>query len=555
MEAFVGLADLLTKPNRTRACSLLTMSVSGSRSTARSKPNARVRTTSSTRKSASGRGSKSASSAEMQDDKLERDMLSSAHVNDVLEECSRLILFDDVLEDEVVQNLLNLLEAVYQLDKEEDESLRGPVSESYRDYFSSLAAPGLSWTDRFLSLLLHSDNVFSLACQKKNPVDMPEALLSAAKHDLDILQKLFRFDPKRIAELVSFYLGVPVPAWQMQDHERSEFLMTVDGNQRTLRLQFEDTLSSWADLVPELRSNYMVRGSGFFADHKFFLLGLEDAEFIPVETPDEVILDDIFGNRRQKKALRQNFEFLLQGLAAHHVLLAGSRGSGKSSLVKACVNTYADRGLRLVEIESAIDMETFRSIFAELSGRAQKFVIFVDDFNYDVDEEEYRCLRKVLDGSCVKIPQNVIICVTSCRYADLQKNIIAGDAEGEELYLEEDVLGFSDRFGTILIFEEATKEKYLNTVKYLVSRVGIGEIGADILELRAFQFAKAKGGYCGRIAKQFVNFLSSEQSFLKSEMNDCRSNIGRINEARSNAEEPEPSPDVQPRTGNDGKKQ
>mmetsp|Transcript_22063 Transcript_22063/g.89480 ORF Transcript_22063/g.89480 Transcript_22063/m.89480 type:complete len:555 (-) Transcript_22063:77-1741(-) len=554
MPAFVVLVDLLTKPNRSRACSLTTMSVSGSRSTARSKPNARVRTTPSSRKSASGRGSKSASAAETEEDRLERDMLSSAHVTDVLEECSRLMFFDDVLEDEAVQNLLNLLEAVDQLDKENDESLRGPVSESYRDYFSALAEPGLSWTDRFLSLLLYSDNTFSLTCQKKNLADMPDALLSAAKHDLNILQKLFRFDPKRIAELVSFYLGAPVPTWYVQDRERSDFLMTVDGNERTLRLQFEDTLSSWADLVPELHSNYSQRGSGYFADRKFFLLGVEDAELIPVETPDEVTLDDIFGIRRQKKVLRQNFEFLLQGLAAHHVLLAGSRGSGKSSLVKACVNTYADRGLRLVEIESAVDMETFRSIFAELAGRAQKFVLFVDDFNYDVDEEEYRCLRKVLDGSCVKIPKNVIICVTSCRYADLQKNIIAGDAEGEELYLEEDVFGFSDRFGTMLIFEDATKEKYLDTVKYLASRAGIGEIGADILELRASQFAKAKGGYCGRTAKHFVNFLSSEQSFLKSEMNDCRSNIGKINEARSNAEETEPSPDVQPPPGDDGKK-
>lgn len=473
----------------------LAMKLNGSRPSpkARSKPNGRVRTTPvrkalSTTGGSGGRGSKAAAAAaEEEEDKAmegredERMMLS-----EILEECRKLLFYRRVVEDEVVESLLMVLEALelFGDNDEDDNGDESAIMEAYRDYFCALAEAGTSWPDKFLSLVLYSDNVFSNSAQKKPLDELPDALLSAAGHDLSILQKLFRFDPQTIANLVNSRFSNKasvLPMWTVDASKREEFHKRLDRKEYELRAAFESN-EKWSELLQPLHGMYRGRGCGQFAEHNFFLWDSDLAELKPVTSQDDVVLEDIYGTRRQKKVFRQNLEFLFAGLRAQNILLTGPRGTGKSALAKAFVNSNAHRGLRLIEIDSLLDIESFRALFVQLKDRAEKFVLFVDDFNFDVDEEEYRCMRKLLDGSGLKIPQNVILCVTSSRYTDSQGRVTAGlassDTEAEDIYFEEDIFGLCDRFGTILGLEESTRERYLDMVKHLAERAGISDIGS-----------------------------------------------------------------------------
>eukprot|EP00190_Bangiopsis_sp_CCMP1999_P000855 CAMPEP_0198738224 /NCGR_PEP_ID=MMETSP1475-20131203/68262_1 /TAXON_ID= ORGANISM="Unidentified sp., Strain CCMP1999" /NCGR_SAMPLE_ID=MMETSP1475 /ASSEMBLY_ACC=CAM_ASM_001111 /LENGTH=543 /DNA_ID=CAMNT_0044502095 /DNA_START=304 /DNA_END=1935 /DNA_ORIENTATION=- len=515
-------------------CAPAYMKVSGSRSPARSKQNARVR--SATRKTTAGggssRGTKSSSADAENEQVPEKDVLSSVHVTELLDECSQLLFFNDVLEDELIGSLLTLLGALEDLDREDEES-RAAVMGGYRDYFGALASDVQTWVNRLISLILSSDNQFSSLSQVKKAEELPKAVVKAAAHDLLILQRLLVLDPEKIVSLVAHKLGITLPAWTVSADEESGFWQGLDEEEKKLREALGDT-APWNTKLDVLSNFYFKKGAGIYNDHTFFVWDNDAADIVPVESTDNVVVEDIYGNRRPKKIMGQNFEFLLSGLSAQHVLLTGARGSGKSSMVKAFVNSFAHKGLRMIELDGVLELEDYHTIFAEIENRAQKFVLFVDDFNCDFNDEEFRCLRKVLDGSSVRVPKNAVFVVTSGRFVELQKSNAMDDPDPEDILVEEDIFGFCDRFGSLLTLEDPTKEHYLETVKYLAERAGVGEVGSDILELRASHFAKVRGGYCGRTARHFISFLTSEQIFLKSEMNDCRSNIGRISEASGN---------------------
>eukprot|EP00188_Purpureofilum_apyrenoidigerum_P004345 Plantae.Rhodophyta-Purpureofilum_apyrenoidigerum.ctg4846.p1 GENE.Plantae.Rhodophyta-Purpureofilum_apyrenoidigerum.ctg4846~~Plantae.Rhodophyta-Purpureofilum_apyrenoidigerum.ctg4846.p1 ORF type:complete len:557 (-),score=108.29 Plantae.Rhodophyta-Purpureofilum_apyrenoidigerum.ctg4846:218-1888(-) len=531
MAGFLELSNVFLKR---RMCAPTYMKVSGSRSPARSKQNARVR--SATRKTNSGGGgTRSTKSVSSQGDNVQSpDIdLNNFPVSELLDECSQLLFFNDILEDELIASLLSLLDALENSDKEDEES-RALVMSAYRDYFCTLASDMQTWENRLISLILSSDNRFSSLSQTKKVGQLPRAVVNAAAHDLTILQRLLMFDPEKIASIVFHRLGIVLPAWAMSEDEERGYWEGLDEEEKAMRQCLSEPVQ-WNTRLDVLGNYYYKKGAGIYNNRVFFVWDSAAADIVPVESTDRIIVEDIYGNRRPKKIMGQNLEFLLSGLSAQHMLLTGVRGSGKSSMVKAFVNSFAHRGLRMIELNGVLELEDFHSIFAEIENRSQKFVLFIDDFNYDFDDEEFRCLRKVLDGSSIRVPKNAVFVVTSGRFVELQKSSAAETPGPEDVLMEEDVFGFCDRFGSILTLDDPTKEHYLETVKYLAERAGVGDIGSDILELRASYFAKVRGGWCGRTAHHFISFLTSEQTFLKSEMNDCRSNIGRINEASANS--------------------
>jgi uncharacterized protein len=209
----------------------------------------------------------------------------------------------------------------------------------------------------------------------------------------------------------------------------------------------------------------------------------------------------------QKSALDRNIRQFLRGLPANNVLLAGSRGCGKSSLIKALLPRYANKGLRLVEVDRD-DLIDLPEITACLEHQPGKFILFADDLSFEANDAAYKPLKAALDGSVAGLPDNVLICATSNR-RHLMPEFFAENAETQHLGGEvrpgesiEEKISLSDRFGLILTFYPFDQDAYLAIVESWI--VALGSASAAATRAEALQWAIQRGGRSGRVAQQFA---------------------------------------------------
>ncbi|MGE3297103.1 MAG: ATP-binding protein [Porticoccaceae bacterium] len=222
---------------------------------------------------------------------------------------------------------------------------------------------------------------------------------------------------------------------------------------------------------------------------------------------DPIRLDDLLGIDAQKGDLVRNTEDFLAGRPARNALLWGSRGTGKSSLVKALLNDYAAEGLRVIEIDKA-DLADLPDVVDGIHELPQRFIVFCDDLSFEADETLYKHLKSVLEGSIELPPENVLVYATSNRRhlvaeptSDNQGvAIVAGELHyGDAI---EEKLSLADRFGLWLSFYPNSQEQYLAIVDHLCGDDGGDRAG---LHLAARQFAMTRASRSGRTARQFAN--------------------------------------------------
>jgi hypothetical protein len=235
----------------------------------------------------------------------------------------------------------------------------------------------------------------------------------------------------------------------------------------------------------------------------------QQGQFQAVTHPHQIRLQDLQGIERQKQLLVRNTLQFLQKKPANNVLLWGARGTGKSSIVKALLNEYAPRGLRLVEIEKhdLVDLPDIIDIFYQ---RPERFIIFCDDLSYEQDDASYKALKSVLDGSVSAPPENVLIYATSNRRHLLpeyfRENLEAHQVDGEIHPGEavEEKISLSERFGLWLSFYSFKQEEYLAIIDYWLRELGMTDF--DTIEMRqaALQWALLRGSRSGRAAWQFA---------------------------------------------------
>jgi len=223
--------------------------------------------------------------------------------------------------------------------------------------------------------------------------------------------------------------------------------------------------------------------------------------------PHRITLADLHGVDGQKRQLQRNTAQFAAGYPANNALLWGARGTGKSSLIKALLNEYADEGLRLIEVERT-ELVHLPSIVELLQGRPERFLIYCDDLSFEAGDPAYKALKVVLDGSLAAPPENVLIYATSNRRhllpETMEENRQARVMEGELHPAEstDEKIALSDRFGLWLSFYPFDQETYLAIVDYWVQRLG-GTANRDTYRQQALQWALARGR-SGRSAWQFA---------------------------------------------------
>lgn len=237
----------------------------------------------------------------------------------------------------------------------------------------------------------------------------------------------------------------------------------------------------------------------------------------PIDHIGLIKLDDLKEVDLQKEKIQRNTEQFIKQLPCNNVLLTGARGTGKSSLIKACLHLYASQGLRLIEVDKAelVDLPDIVGLVAE---RPEKFIVFCDDLSFDEGEPGYKALKSVLDGSIAVTTSNVLVYATSNRRhllpEYLAENLTYSRSDTGEVHPGEAVeekISLSERFGLWVSFYPFSQDEYLQIVAQWLSAFDVDPVHIAAARPEALVWALERGSRSGRVALQFARDFAGRQ--------------------------------------------
>jgi hypothetical protein len=238
----------------------------------------------------------------------------------------------------------------------------------------------------------------------------------------------------------------------------------------------------------------------------------------PVRHVATIRLADLQEVEPQKARLVRNTAQFVAGRGANNVLLTGARGTGKSSLVKACLNEFSDRGLRLIEVDKD-DMVDLPDLVDLVAGRHERFIVFCDDLSFESGEPGYKALKSILDGSVAQASDNVLIYATSNRRhllpETMKENLSYQHTEDGEVHpgeVVEEKISLSERFGLWISFYPFSQDEYLAIVTQWLRHFGLGDNAMDAARPQALIWALERGSRSGRVAQQFARDWAARQA-------------------------------------------
>lgn len=285
----------------------------------------------------------------------------------------------------------------------------------------------------------------------------------------------------------------------------------ISGDMATVQLQaYKDYFSPNVDPLSEALDPlvYMTLlqtyGTGEFAVNNVYYLNQDDV-LVAVEDFKPLDWDHIYDYEHQKEALRRNTKALVKGRPYHHALLVGASGTGKSSSVKAVVDLYSNEKLRLVQLYKS-QLRSLPKILKKLSKSAFKFVLFIDDLSFEVNEDDYKLLKSYIEGGIVNEASNIAFYVTSNRQHLIKE--VRSDREGD-IHLQDfiqEMTSLSRRFGLHLTYEKLQQKEYFDMVATMLRDHDM-TYEDQAMEIDARRWALRHGGMSGRIAMQYVKHL------------------------------------------------
>ena len=237
----------------------------------------------------------------------------------------------------------------------------------------------------------------------------------------------------------------------------------------------------------------------------------------PVRHVGAMQLSDLQNIDVQKEKIARNTEQFVSGRTANNVLLTGARGTGKSSLIRACLHRYAPQGLRLIEVDKA-DLTDLPDIVDVVAARPEKFIIYCDDLSFEEGEPGYKAMKSMLDGSVSAATANVLVYATSNRRHLLPEymtdNLAQQKSENGEIHpgeVVEEKISLSERFGLWVSFYPFSQDEYLRVVAQWLSALGMDAAVIEAAKPEALVWALERGSRSGRVAHQFARDYAGRQ--------------------------------------------
>ena len=366
---------------------------------------------------------------------------------------------------------------------------------------------GNLWANILALALAYNENVYSKATEIVG--ETSGSINTFAIHDFKILRELIQFVPNINGDLLR-------EIYHYEGNGRDSKLVNTRVRDRILRLSKQlieaGSDNEFKDIITEFYKEY---GVGKFGLNKAFRIeegtDLKTANIIPITRVEHVYLNDIIGYDLQKKKLTHNTESFINGKPANNCLLYGDAGTGKSSSVKAIVNEYYDKGLRIIEIYKH-QFRYLSDILEQLKDRNYKFIIYMDDLSFEESELEYKYLKAILEGGFGRRPENVLIYATSNRRHLIRESFRDKTETDEELHTRDTVeekLSLSARFGEKIYYGSPDKREFNSIVLSLAKKNNIDMDESEILS-KANMWELSHGGMSGRSATQFITYLQSQ---------------------------------------------
>lgn len=448
-----------------------------------------------------------------------------------------LSIYRGLLHDNVLGGLRALLICLDQ----KHLSLREAVN-LYNDFFFALAKRGtFSLPNAVLDSLILDENPFSLCASTASQDKFRPLLEKAAAQDLRKLQLVSQLEPgvlkacihealaadkdkdnltkdkdnltSEIQTLDRTQIVASLPDWSCEyqaEHDLTHF--------KTLKEKFQ-AARQWETCLEDLQDFHQTYGCGMYARYTAFVWERKDGQgYVQgIERPDPITLNDLIDYQDERANVIENTLLLLKGYPANNVLLYGDRGTGKSSTVKAILNEYHHRGLRMLELPKAY-LADFPLVIRHLKDKPQKFIIFIDDLVFGDSEENYTTLKAMLEGGLECKSDNLVIYATSNRrhlvkeYFRERTGLHAGNPD-EEVHARDNMqekLSLANRFGLSVVFSTPDQNRYLRIVEGIAANRHL-DIDKKRLHREALQWALLYNGRSARTAKQFVDWLEGHE--------------------------------------------
>ncbi len=424
-----------------------------------------------------------------------------------------LVLYKVMEEEELFRNFTWILEN-YDCEFYNKEDIRALCYESLHKLIELAASHGFEgnlWHNYLTFLIVNHENAYSTACEIKGAVE--GSINGFALHDFAIFKELFDFDMHELANK----LEMPVLCG-ITDYKR------VEGNSKVFNTRIRDRICNLSVKLEQVATveEFQLAVAEFYKDFGVGKLGLhkafriehveEGTRIVPITNIAHVHLDDLVGYEIAKEKLIANTEAFVQGKKANNCLLYGDAGTGKSSSIKAIVNQYYDRGLRMIEVYKH-QFQDLNALIAQIKNRNYKFIIYMDDLSFEEFEIEYKYLKAVIEGGLEKKPDNILIYATSNRRHLVREKFSDKEERQDDLHKNDTVqekLSLVARFGVTIYYGAPTPQEFKEIVKALAIKHQI-EMPEDKLLAEANKWELSHGGLSGRTAQQFINYLLGRQ--------------------------------------------
>lgn len=359
--------------------------------------------------------------------------------------------------------------------------------------------------------LADHENAYSMASEITGP---PKGSLRAlAAHDFDVFRQLFAFDLRSldgdgvqpgngIFSLLSDYHGAGCLSRVFNKRIRDQIIALA------VELKKTESTTAFQEAVTEFYRRFGVGRLGLNKAFRMEELSC-DARITPISSVEHVRLSDIIGYETQKRKLVENTEAFLMGKEANNVLLFGDSGTGKSSCIKAILNEYYDRGLRMIEVYKH-QFKSLSQIQEQIKDRNYRFIIYMDDLSFEDFELEYKYLKAIIEGGLGKRPDNVLIYATSNRRHLIRERFSDKRELEDELHQNDTVqekLSLVARFGVTIYFGAPDKSQFQQIVEELANRSQVN-LPKERLLAEAGKWELSHGGRSGRTASQFITHLT-----------------------------------------------